>query len=245
MGIKNPAEKSVSLTDLSAFLADYFETPRYAPDEQGGIFRSSTRPVRRLGLALEPTAHLNTWAVENALDALWIHRPWKLDLESLPPDLGILFHHLPFDEHLTLGYNPPLATALQLTAPEPIGYKQAPDRPPRAIGMLGNVTEHDFERWCQTVTDVVGGVESIQAGRAARIGRMAVVGAMNTALVEEAAQRGATLYVTGQYRPSASEAVRQTGISVLAVGHRRSEEWGLRALAQMLGNQWPGLQVVL
>ena len=67
---------------------------------------------------------------------------------------------------------------------------------------------------------------------------------MNDALVREAADRGANLYVTGQYRKPGQEAVDETGIAVVAVGHRRSEEWGLRALAHLLRQRWPELDVM-
>lgn len=236
-------EKGLALADLALFLAHYFATNQYANDERGGVFRPSDRPVYRLGLALEPSPGLPAWVCENHLDALWMHRPWKLDLSTLPPDVGILYHHLPFDESLTLGYSPVLAAVLPLTTPEPIGYKQAPDLPPRPIGMLGDVPDATFEEWCQWVLEQFGGHETIQAGRTVRINRMAVVGAMNETLLHEAAQRGATLYLTGQYRPSAKAAVLATGMAVIAVGHYRSEAWGLRALEQLLRETWPKLQL--
>lgn len=75
--------------------------------------------------------------------------------------------------------------------------------------------------------------------------RVAVVGAMTDALVREAADRGAQIYVTGQYRQPAREAVRETGIGVIAVGHRRSEIWGLRALAGVIRERWSMIEVIV
>ncbi|GAB3261339.1 hypothetical protein GCM10027347_26310 [Larkinella harenae] len=57
---------------------------------------------------------------------------------------------------------------------------------------------------------------------------------MNDDLIREAAGRGGELFITGQYREGAQKAVSETGIAVIAVGHRRSEEWGMRALATVL-----------
>lgn len=74
---------------------------------------------------------------------------------------------------------------------------------------------------------------------------MAVVGAMTDALVREAALRGADLYITGQLRKPALSAVKETGIAVVAAGHRRCEEWGLKALAGVLRERWFELEVVL
>ena len=58
---------------------------------------------------------------------------------------------------------------------------------------------------------------------------------MNDRLVRAAHAAGAGVYVTGQWREPARKAVLETGLGVVCVGHRRSEEWGLRTLARLLG----------
>lgn len=63
-------------------------------------------------------------------------------------------------------------------------------------------------------------------------------------LVIEAAARGANIYLTGQWRQPAQAAVSETGINVIAVGHRRCEEWGLRALAGVMRERWSKLEVI-
>ncbi|RYF68364.1 MAG: hypothetical protein EOO39_19545, partial [Cytophagaceae bacterium] len=75
--------------------------------------------------------------------------------------------------------------------------------------------------------------------------RVAVVGAMNANLLHEAHEQGVSLYLTGEYRKGAQAAVDETGISVIAIGHHRSEEWGLRALRSVLLERWSGVEVVL
>ncbi|GAB3893475.1 Nif3-like dinuclear metal center hexameric protein [Larkinella knui] len=235
------------LTEFVQFLAEIFNTSLYPPAEQGGLFHQSTpgqsgHPVQRVGLALEPWPGLPQWLVTHRIDTLWLHRPWRLDLSFLPPNTAVLYHHLPFDEHLTLGYNRWLAEALNLAGkPKPrlevIGYKQMPGYPDRPIGMLGPASELDFRGWCHRVVVQFGGYEEALPGTQTRPGHLAVVGAMNTELIREASARGAGLYLTGQYRKSAQKAVEETGIGVIAIGHRRSEEWGLRKLAQLVANR--------
>ncbi len=39
--------------------------------------------------------------------------------------------------------------------------------------------------------------------------------------------------------------MRETRNGAIAVGHRRSEEWGLRAIAGVLRERWSRLEVVL
>jgi putative NIF3 family GTP cyclohydrolase 1 type 2 len=242
---------TLSLADISDFLRNELAVDRYPADEQGGVYRPSSRPIARLGLALEPFAGLADWVEREQLDALWLHRPWQLSADTLPPDMGVLYHHLPFDETLTIGYCEPLASQLDATSDlEPIGYKQAVTKtgeplPKRAIGMLLDINGQEFDECLDHVKDLLGNYDRAEAGRQLDVDRIAVVGAMTDELVREAAERGANVYLTGQYRKPAQDAVNETGMAVIAVGHRRSETWGLRALAELLRTKWPDLTVLV
>jgi putative NIF3 family GTP cyclohydrolase 1 type 2 len=230
----------LSVDDIARWLRTRLTTERYAPDEQGGVYRSSKRIVTRLGIVLEPFSGIGDWVRKNEIDAIWIHRPWRLQPNALPADVGVLFNHLPFDEHFTISYSPVIAQALELDNLEEIGYKQADNPngeplPQRAIGMIADTTQTlSLADWKQRIKDVFGGYDSVVGEESTVASRVAVVGAMNESLIREAAERGATLYLTGQHRPSADKAVLETGIAVIAIGHRRSEEWGLQALGYEL-----------
>ncbi len=186
----------------------------------------SAREVRRLGLALEPPARVER------LDALFLHRHWGIG----DAGIGVVASHLPFDERLTIGFNPELAEALGMRAPEVLGTKEG-----RPLGMIGDVAGDVLAR----VVAAFGEPEAVERGSGARVRRVAAVGAMTDALVREAAARGAGAYVTGQMRAPARKAVADTGMAVIAVGHRRSEVWGLHLLARLLRGEWPGLETVV
>ncbi|MDB5239534.1 MAG: hypothetical protein JWP57_159 [Spirosoma sp.] len=241
----------ILVNDIAHFLESEFNIGRYPQSEQGGVYHPSERPIRRLGLALEPFPDLAAWVANNQLDALWLHRPWKLDLTLLPPTVSVAYNHLHFDEHLTMGYNPRMAAQLSATGPlEPLGFKQSIYEtgellPQRPIGMLFDTEKQNVAEWVRRAQMLFGGYDRLEAGRQSTVGRVAVVGAMNDALIREAADRGGTLYFTGQYRPSAQKAVDETGITVISVGHRRSEEWGVRALDDLLRQCWPELNVLV
>lgn len=229
-----------TLADLAAFLnrlllADQFRDA----EDPAGVYRASERPVGAVGLLLDPWEGLPTWIAAEEIDALVVHRPWRLPLAELR-DVGVLAYHLAFDERLTLGYNPRLAAELGMTDLDVLGRKDG-----RPIGMLGSVPEQPATGFVDRLNHLFCGLEETVAGDHSAISRVAVVGAMTDALVREAASRGATLYVTGQIRAPARVAVVETGLGVVAVGHHRSEIWGLRALAAVLGERWPGLRVVL
>jgi putative NIF3 family GTP cyclohydrolase 1 type 2 len=111
--------------------------------------------------------------------------------------------------------------------------------------MVGDVDEGSFERLIERITAEFGAPEAIQPGSRAAIRRVAAVGAMTDALVREAAERGADVYITGQMRVPARAAVAETGIAVVAIGHRRSEVWGLHLLARLLRDGWPELHTLV
>jgi putative NIF3 family GTP cyclohydrolase 1 type 2 len=226
------------LNDLAQFLDRYFEIERYSPSERGGVYIPSTRPIKRIGLALEPWESLPQWVEKQKLDALLLHRPWQLQ-SKLMPDIGVLSHHLAFDECMTLGFNPRLADVLSMSALEVLGKKAE-----RAIGAIGNIPQQNLTEYLHCLIEIFGGREEVHLGKTTEVSRIAVVGGMNDALVREAATRGANLYVTGQMRQPAATALEETGISAIAVGHRRCELWGLKALAGLLRDRWSRLSVI-
>ena len=209
-------------------------------DDVGGVYVRSTRPIRRMGLALEPWPEIGAWARAERLDAVFLHRPWQLDAGTLPPGLGVIAYHRAFDERLALAFNPELAAALGMRELEVFGTTEG-----RPIGMLGKVTQQDVASYARHLETVFGGLDKVAGGNRGDVTRVVVAGAMTDLLVREAARRGAEMYVTGQWRQPAEAAVAATGIAVPVIGHRRSEAWGLRLLARLMEEHWSGLQVLL
>jgi putative NIF3 family GTP cyclohydrolase 1 type 2 len=226
------------LEELTEFLDQVFDAARFE-DDLHGLYRHSTRPIQRIGLLLEPKPDLIEWVVKQQIDALFLHRPWKLQLEQLPPDIGVIAYHLAFDECLTLGFNARLAIALGISSLEVLGEKAG-----RPIGMLGEVLPQSFAHYCHQVKAVFGGQDEVYIGKES-VSRVAVVGAMTEPLVREAAARNADLYLTGQFRKPAEAALQETGLAAIIVGHQRAEAWGLRALTHLLQERWATLEIVL
>ena len=218
-------------------------------DDPHGVFLLPARDnVRRMGLALEPWPALVDWVDAARLDLLFLHRPWRLaDEQSRELDargVGVLAYHLAFDERLTTGLNPALAAVCGWDEPEVLGEKEG-----RPLGMVCTLAEaRPFETEAARLREQFGGLEEVVSpaqGPGTSITRVAVVGAMNDALVRAAHAAGAGLYATGQWRPAAKNAVRETGIGVAVIGHGRSELWGLRTLARLLRERADGLEVVV
>ncbi len=229
----------ISLDDIGQFLNHFFAVHHFGND-QNGVYLASPRLIARFGLALEPWAGLAEWVSAEQLDALFLHRPWQLQPGQLAADIGVLAYHLAFDENLTLGFNTRLATVFGMSKLEVLGEKQG-----RPIGMIGDIPTQSFASYCCCVDEVFGGYDEACADGNHEVSRVAIVGAMTDMLVREAASRGADVYITGELRKPAQAAVLETGIGIVGVGHRRCEEWGLRALAGLLGDRWSRLEVLL
>ncbi len=230
---------SISLQALAAYLDSYLGSANI-PDDQYGIYRPSTRTIKRIGLGLEPWAGIGAWIEHKHLEALFLHRPWRLDMQTLPDDIGILAYHLAFDLTLTLGLNPRLANVLQMTHIVPFAHKNG-----LPLGMLGDIPPTAIHDFLATLTELFGTAPLIENNTRESVHRIAIVGAMTDSTIREAAESGASLYITGQFRQPARAAVGETGMTVAVIGHKTSELWGLRTLASLLRERWAHLDVVV
>lgn len=201
---------------------------------------SSAGPLRRIALALDPSAELCSWAARRRAGAIFLHRHWDLRPEMMAADIPVVANHDGFDRRFGFGDNAELADALSLRRivalaerdGEPLGTVW--EGPARTGGALRE----------QLVT-LFGGIEEELAPDAPRrIRRVVIARAMNAGLVSEAMQHEADAYVTGQIRQPARAAAARAGLHVFGVGHRRSEEWGLRALRDALRLRWPDLETI-
>lgn len=197
------------------------------------------KPVRKIGFALDHRARLEG---HTDLDALFLHRPFFLT-DTMLPGIPVLASHLGFDQHLSIGYNPALADALGMIALVPLSTGGSP----HPVGMTG--TLHTPLPWYSLralVTQEYQGTEMIAGtARDVIIQRIAVAGAMSPALVHQAAEARAQVFITGQYRPSARLAIDANGMVMIAVGHRRAELWGLRRLAHETARAFPALETLV
>jgi putative NIF3 family GTP cyclohydrolase 1 type 2 len=226
--------------DLAVHLADALDRARYHREgDPAGVWLGSDREVRRLGLRLEAGHPPFGWS--GGLDAVLIHRPFGLWPARLPESFGVLAAHRALDERLSVGYSPPLAKALGLV---PEGDPLM--RGGKPVGMIARAPEPLAPKAFQNLlTRSFGGFEASWGGPPeAPVEAVAVVVAMTGELVRGAAERGAAVYLTGQLRPPARDAVEASGLYAVAVGQDRAEAWGLRHLAGLVRERWPEIEVV-
>jgi putative NIF3 family GTP cyclohydrolase 1 type 2 len=234
-----------ALSELIAFLAARLALPADAEPDVPLVWRPAQRegPLRRVGLALEFSSVVEKAAAE--CDGLFLHRPFRFPVSALP-GIPVLASHSGFDIHLTTGFNPALASALGLREIHPLFR---PDRPGDAvpIGMIGTLAAPiPMRDLLHQITAEFGGYdEAAVVPDAAPSLRVAVMNALNPALIALAAEQGATVYLTGQMRENARTAARSSATSVIAAGHDRIEYWGLRRLGHEIRQALPAVETVV
>ena len=229
----------LSLSAIAAYLDRYLGSARFAND-QNGIYRASNRPVKRIGLALEPWVGIDAWIRQECLDALFLHRPWQMHMQTLPAHVGVLAYHLAFHLTLTFGFNQRLANVLQIKNSVPFAFKEV-----IPYGMIGDIDPDTMNSVIAYLAEIFGIIPSIEGKCVESVHRIAIVGAMTDSLVRRAASQGVQLYITGQMRQSAKDAAHEVGMTVAEIGHAAGEAWGMRALAGLLQERWAQLEVVV
>ncbi len=200
-------------------------------DEPAPIKRDGPQEVRRLALALEPAD------LPPALDAdaLFLHR--SLRVGERWPALGVLGVHDGFDLALTTGPNHRLARVLGWREVREVVWQEQPK------GISATPPQKSWAKLLAALHTELGGEDSSwpPADTSGPM-RLALMNAMTPGLIEHVAEQGVRVYLTGQLRTSASAAAQARGMGVIALGHRRTEAWGLRRLAGELRAAFPGLE---
>ncbi|KAF2876986.1 hypothetical protein BDV95DRAFT_601400 [Massariosphaeria phaeospora] len=186
----------------------------------------------------------------------FLHRPFDLERRRVRNGTLVLSSHTSFDEHLTVGWNAALAERLGMSVVKSLcvqGYKADAER---KIGILGQVAMLR-DLLLRRIKQEFGTIEHVQEGQSDEIRVIAIMNAFNAEEVDRVLDmaRARTwipseplygrhvLYLTGQPRESGMLAAEEHGMTVVCVGHRIAEEWGIRRMATMLRLAFPTLQV--
>ncbi|GGR29912.1 Nif3-like dinuclear metal center hexameric protein [Deinococcus ruber] len=193
------------------------------------LVRPGPEQVQRLALALD-SADLPP---ELKADALFLHRAFRLGDQF--SGLGVLASHDGFDAELTTGANTTLARHLGWTHIERLHWQG------KVLGLKATPPERDWNALIHALYTEFGGLEGhIEPVRPA-VSSVALINAMRPDLLTFLAGQGVNACITGQLRPAAVPRARELGLGIAALGHRRSELWGLRQLARELQGQFPEL----
>lgn len=220
--------KTPTIEDLAEWVRHLLGTD--FPPETNGIWQAGDqRPIRRLGIALAGSQDVAIRGQRMSIDALLLHRPWRLG--GLPQDIGVLAVHEALDERLTTGENPWLAQQLGFTLDAGIGQRRG--RP--LVSLAHTDQPSTVEKLLTQLRQAFPAIEIWNSQpRSHLVPTIALANAMQPKLVVDAAEHGAVLYLTGSLRVAAYATLMQTEMAALGLGHQAIEQWGLRWLGQAL-----------
>ncbi len=234
-----------SLIQYLDALLDIPEFPDY-PGAMNGLQVEGSRPIRRVGAAVDASLASVHAAVEGKVDLLLVHhglywngarpltgRLYRRVAPLVQGGVALYSAHLPLDAHPDVGNCAVLTRALGL---EPAGrFGSYGDE---EIGFRVE-TDEDREAFRDRVAEASGGgpVRLIEGGPE-RVKRVGIVTGGGGGFVADAAEAGLDTLLTGEGSHHTYLDAMELGINLLYAGHYATEVWGVRALAGHLQEEF-------
>ena len=150
-------------------------------------------------------------------------------------DINLAAYHLPLDAHPTLGNNAILARELGCSDQQPFGlYKGT------AIGVSGRFEGDGLSpgELHARVRAATGREPLLLGAGPARIRSIGIVSGSAADTLGEAVDAGLDAFLTGEPREHITAEAAEHGVHFVAAGHYATETFGVRALGELLANQF-------
>jgi dinuclear metal center YbgI/SA1388 family protein len=236
------------LSRLVEFLDRELKVEAFKDDSHNGLQVENTGTVRRICCGVDATTAFFVEAARRKADLAICHHglSWGDSLKRLTrmnyrrvatlmrADMALYACHLPLDAHPRLGNNAVLARALGLRGLKPFGVYHG-----QAIGCAGSLaTPIAYDRFKAQVARVTrGALRTMDFGRN-RIRTVAVVSGGGSDTLEEAAQQGIDVFVSGEPVLTAYHVAEEYGLNAVFAGHYATEVFGVRAVADLLARKF-------
>ncbi|MGA7671477.1 MAG: Nif3-like dinuclear metal center hexameric protein [Nitrolancea sp.] len=238
----------ISRNALIEFCTSTLDADRFRDAGLNGLQVEGKHDIRRLACAVSVSERVIRGALDWNADILLVHHglfwgeragpisgPLRARLQLLlVNDLSLAGYHLPLDAHPEIGNNARLIRRLGLqiersfseVAGQAIGFiGRSPA--PVAVGELAHRVQQITDR---TPTVLDGGPDETD--------HVAVVSGSGYSALEEAAELGCGVLVTGDVREPTMALARELGVTVIAGGHEATERLGIQALAELAAKQF-------
>lgn len=235
------------LTSIVAFLDRELNAAAIS-DHAGavnGLQLANHGPVERIVAAVDASLPVILSAAAGAPGLLLVHHgmfwqgaqpvtgPFYQKLKTaIAAGLAVYSSHLPLDVHPEWGNNIRLARALGLTETRPFLEHRG-----TCIGVRGQWSGNR-EAMTQSLRAVVGGPVHLCPGGPDDIRRVGVITGGAGAEVAAVAALGIDTFVTGEGPHWSYPLAEELGVNVFYAGHYATETFGVRALAQVLAQQF-------
>ncbi|MEE6209039.1 Nif3-like dinuclear metal center hexameric protein [Salarchaeum sp. III] len=241
----------MDVSELAARYDEELRTSDYADIDasaNGLQLGSGDREVERVAFAVDAAVETIEGAVSVDADALVTHhglswggieRVTGRDFDRVEPlireDVALYVSHLPLDGHAELGNAAGVADLLGLAGRERFGAMG-----PEYIGLAGTADALDPASVRETLETELdhgaGGVRHLDFGPR-EIEDVAVVTGSGADWFDDAVERGADAFITGEGKQKLYHQAKEAGVHVYLAGHYATETFGVNALAD-LATDW-------
>lgn len=245
------------LKELTAYLDDLLKIKDFPHDaSNNGLQFEGGRTVNKAVFGVDGSNALFSIAADLDADFVFVHHgiSWGSSLKRIVSldarriamlaanSISLYAAHLPLDAQPEIGHNALLADMLKLKAVRPFGEYCG-----KFIGFSGTLPrETTLEKIYETLDKKLasegdffcfGELES----KVSKVGIISGGGAFPEAF-SEAFEKGIDCLITGEMGHSACHYAREAGVSVLAMGHYRTETPGVLAVMECVRKQF-GIEV--
>ena len=236
--------------ELTKFLDEKLNVAAFAEDvSNNGVQVEGRDEVRKAVFAVDASQALFDAAAERSADFIFVHHgvSWGANPRRLTGFTARRFRtlfahgitlyaaHLPLDAAPEFGNNAVLAKFIKLGKLSPFFRYDGAD-----IGFLGTLPAARKLGTLRKFFEERFGVEARVLGDAGKLCRKVAVvsGGGGLGSLEEAAERGADLLLTGELDHTMYHPALESGVAVLALGHYASETVGPRALMEVVSRKF-------
>ena len=233
---------------IVAFLDSHLDVHAYPDYLPVGLQVPGAGEVSRVATGVSSSLELFRRAGEAGAQMLIVHHGlfWNSDPRRIGPrqkerlrslfdsDLSLVAYHLALDAHPQDGNNALICNALELSDLQGFGGGGE-----RTIGFIGTAEPSiSPDRLLARVRAKINPDPIAFLHGPERIRRVAVVSGGAADMLDEAADAGADVLITGEPNEPAMARAQEAGIHFVAAGHYATEVFGVQALGELVSRQF-------
>ena len=234
--------------ELERYLNQLLNVSKFRDYAPNGLQVEGKAEIQRIVTGVTACQALLDAAVEHRADAVLVHHGyfWKGEppvikgmkkqrlATLLKHDINLFGYHLPLDAHPLLGNNAQLAGLLGIQ-----NSKVMDERELQGVGNIGDLPETvTLQAFKQRITDALQREPLVVVGGLQPVKRVAWCSGGAQHYIQQAAELGADVYVSGEISEHTVHFARENGIHYIAAGHHATERYGILALGNHLAEQF-------
>lgn len=232
----------MQLDELCHFCDDYLAIDDFNDFCPNGLQVEGKANVQKLVTGVTASLELIDAAIEQEADAILVHHGyfWKGEAQPLvgfkgrrirrlmQNDINLLAYHLPLDAHPAIGNNAQLAARMGWLVTEQDGML-----------WLGEVAEScSVDQVMEELGESIDSNPLLIYGGNHPVRKIAWCTGAAQSYIQQAADLGAELYISGEISEHTVHFAREVGIHYIAAGHHATERYGVQALGELLANRF-------